>query len=68
MPKKDETEAFEEIEIDLDADQSGADQSGADEDERRVETRDRREIPDRRMLERVIVEDQPRRRNPDRRG
>ncbi len=63
MPKKDETEAFEEIEIDLDADQSGA-----DEDERRVETRDRREIPDRRMLERVIVEDQPRRRNPDRRG
>ena len=63
MSKVYEPEAFDEIEIDLDAYESKPNA-----DERRVANEDRREIPERRFLERVVIENQPRRQNSDRRG
>lgn len=58
-----EPKAFGEIEIDLDAYESKPNT-----DERRIAKDDRREIPKRRFLERVVIENQPRRQNSDRRG
>ena len=58
-----ESKAFNEIEIDLDAYECKPNT-----DERRVAKDDRREIPERRFLERVVIENEPRRQNSDRRG
>lgn len=58
-----EPEALDEIEIDLDVYEPKANT-----DERRIAKDDRREIPERRFLERVVIENQPRRQHSDRRG
>ena len=63
MSKEYEPEALVEIEIDLDAYESKPNTY-----ERRVAKEDRREIPERRFLERVVIENEPRRQNSDRRG
>ena len=63
MSKEYEPEALVEIEIDLDAYESKPNA-----DERRIAKNDRREIPERRFLERVVIENQPRRQHSDRRG
>ena len=64
MSKEYEPEALVETEIDLDAYKSEPNT-----DERRIaKDDDRREIPERRFLERVVIENQPRRQNSDRRG
>ena len=63
MSKEYEPGALVETEIDLDAYKSEPNT-----DERRIAKDDRREIPERRFLERVVIENQPRRQNSDRRG
>ena len=62
MAKEQEPKLSEEVEIDLDALEPSI-----DENERRTEKDERREVDDRRILNRVVVDKKPRRQNPDRR-
>jgi len=52
-----------EFEINLDADTPEVDES-----ERRAKESDRREVSERRILDRVVIDKPPRRQKPDRRG